>query len=157
MRTTTSSFKDFNLCSSLFVFQHNLQALCSYECFTVEDDPVPPVEEAVDGTEEERADEIIPKTEYDSLKHMYDCINVEYGDLRKEFYAMQDENKKLKEFQHTKYSYLSVRNSAAQFVFLTGLTTVIFDWSLTKIESSMEKVRGFFWKITYSLYLRNLD
>lgn len=101
------------------------------------------MEEAMDGAGEEGAavDEMVPKRDYDSLKHMYDSINVEYGNLRQEFYAVQDENKKLKEeLAHTKYSYLSVRNCAAQFVFLTGLTTILFDWLLSKVESSVKKL-----------------
>lgn len=53
--------------------QYNLQALCSYDCLTV-DDP-----KTIDGAEEgggrgdgeEGADEMVQKRDYDSLKGMY--------------------------------------------------------------------------------------
>ena len=86
-------------------------------------------------------DAMVPKKDYDNLRHMYDCINVEYVNLRQEFGEIQNENKKLKEeLQNNKYSYLSVRNNTVQFLFLTGITTIIFDWLLKKLKGNVEKL-----------------
>ena len=88
-------------------------------------------------------DAMVPKKDYDNLRHMYDCINVEYVNLRQEFGEIQNENKKLKEeLQNNKYSYLSVRNNTVQFLFLTGITTIIFDWLLKKLKGNVEKLTG---------------
>lgn len=88
-----------------------------------------PADDSMVGDGTEGANQMVPKKEYDSLKKQYDCLNLDYGHLRQEYYALQDQNKQLKEeLQHSKFSYLSVKNCAAQFLFFTGLTTIIFEW-----------------------------
>ncbi|XP_074503206.1 uncharacterized protein LOC141774440 [Sebastes fasciatus] len=100
----------------------------------VDDDPMT-AEEPV-----EEAEIVVPLVDYHSLSQKYDQLSGEYGNLRKDFYKLKEENARLKEeLRKSNFSFSTVKNNAAHFLFLTGLTSVIFTWLVTKIKESVQK------------------
>lgn len=71
----------------------------------------------------EEAEAMVPQAAYNTLSEKYDQLNTEYVNLRKDFYQLKEENEKLKEeLQKSYFSFFTVKNKTAHFVFLTGLT-----------------------------------
>ena len=81
----------------------------------------------------------VPKREYDDLNLRHSQLQEDYVNLRQELDTLQAENVKLKEeLQKSTFSYTTVKCNMVQLLFLTGLTSVVFDWLLTKITGSVE-------------------
>lgn len=74
----------------------------------------------------EEAEPVVPQAAYSSHNEKYDQLNTEYVNLRKDFYQLQEENERLKEeLQQSRFSFPTIKNNAAHFLFLTGLTSVV--------------------------------
>nr|XP_029135251.1 uncharacterized protein LOC114920865 isoform X1 [Labrus bergylta] len=81
----------------------------------------------------------VPKREYDDLNLRHSQLQEDYVNLRQEFDTLRAENVKLKEeLQKSTFSYTTVKCNIVQLIFLTGLTSVVFEWLLTKITDSVE-------------------
>ncbi len=77
---------------------------------------------------------------YNNLSQKYDQLCTEYVNLKKDFYNLKEENARLEEeLYKSRFSLSTVKNSAVHFLFLTGLTAVIFSWSMTKIKDSVQR------------------
>lgn len=88
----------------------------------------------------EEAEAMVPEAAYNSLSEKYDQLNTEYVNLRKDLCKLKEENERLKEeLQNSRFSFSTIKNSAAHFLFLTGLTSVIFGWLMSKIKDSVQK------------------
>jgi len=88
----------------------------------------------------EEAEAMVPEAAYNSLSEKYDQLNTEYVNIRKDFYKLKEENERLKEeLQKSRFSFSTIKNNAAQFLFLTGLTSLIFSWLMSKIKDSVHK------------------
>jgi len=98
----------------------------------------------------EEAEAMVPEAAYNSLSEKYDQLNTEYVNIRKDFYKLKEENERLKEeLQKSRFSFSTIKNNAAQFLFLTGLTSLIFSWLMSKIKDSVHKQQVSCWKIIY--------
>ncbi|XP_049421768.1 uncharacterized protein LOC125882116 [Epinephelus fuscoguttatus] len=83
----------------------------------------------------------VPRREYDDLNLRHSQLQEEYVNLRQEFDTLRAENVKLKEeLQKSTFSYTTVKCNIGQLIFLTGLTSVIFEWLLTKITCSVQRI-----------------
>lgn len=77
---------------------------------------------------------------YNALRQKYEQLNSEYFTLREDFYRLQEENTKLKEELHqSHFTFSTVKSNAAYLLFLTGLTSTIFTWIMTKLKSSVSQ------------------
>ncbi|KAF3845921.1 hypothetical protein F7725_002999, partial [Dissostichus mawsoni] len=75
-------------------------------------------------------------------------LQEEYVNLRQEFDTLRAENVKLKEeLQKSTFSYTTVKCNIGQLNFLTGLTSVVFEWLITKMMGSVERIHN---KLTVS-------
>nr|XP_033935167.1 uncharacterized protein LOC117443306 isoform X2 [Pseudochaenichthys georgianus] len=81
----------------------------------------------------------VPKREYD-LNMRYSQLQEEDVNLRQEFDTLRAENVKLKEELQT--STFSYKCNIGQLIFLTGLTSVVFEWLITKIMDSVEIIHN---------------
>ncbi|KAF3859813.1 hypothetical protein F7725_000068, partial [Dissostichus mawsoni] len=85
----------------------------------------------------------VPKREYDDLNLRYSQLQEEYVNLRQEFDTLRAENVKLKEeLQKSTFSYTTVKCNIGQLNFLTGLTSVVFEWLITKMMGSVERIHN---------------
>ncbi|KAI4810702.1 hypothetical protein KUCAC02_013638 [Chaenocephalus aceratus] len=85
----------------------------------------------------------VPKREYDDLNMRYSRLQEEYVNLRQEFDTLRAENVKLKEeLQTSTFSYTTVKCNIGQLLFLTGLTSVVFEWLITKMMGSVEIIHN---------------
>ncbi|KAG9277711.1 hypothetical protein AMEX_G7745 [Astyanax mexicanus] len=101
--------------------------------------PPPPVDDTC--TVEETAEAMVPQKDYEDLVTKHGQLQEECVSLRKECEQLRDENAKLKEkLKNAHFTCSTVKPDLTQFVFLTGLTTVIFDWLLGKLVGSVKKV-----------------
>ncbi len=58
-------------------------------------------------------------------------------------HTLKEENERLKEeLGSRRFSFSSIRNTAQQFLFFTGLTTIVFEWLLSKLKESVAVIRG---------------
>ncbi|KAK1883948.1 52 kDa repressor of the inhibitor of the protein kinase [Dissostichus eleginoides] len=90
----------------------------------------------------------VPKREYNDLNLRYSQLQEEYVHLRQEFDTLRAENVKLKEeLQKSTFSYTTVKCNIGQLNFLTGLTSVVFAWLITKMMGSLERIHN---KLTVS-------
>ena len=81
----------------------------------------------------------VPKREFDDLNLRHSELQEDYVNLWQELDTLWAENVKLKEeLQKSKFSYTTVKCNMVQLLFLTGLTSVVFEWLLTKITGSVE-------------------
>lgn len=88
----------------------------------------------------EEAEAVVPQAEYNNLSQKYDQLKTEYGNMRQDFYKLKEENARFKEeLQKSRFSFSMVKVNAAHFLFLTGLTSVIFSWLMTKIKDCVLK------------------
>ncbi|KAG5276828.1 hypothetical protein AALO_G00110250, partial [Alosa alosa] len=90
------------------------------------------------------AEEDIPvPREYDDLNLKYCQLQEDYVNLRQELETLRAENVKLKEDLHkSTFSYTTVKCNITQLLFLTGLTSVVFEWLITKIMGSVERIHN---------------
>lgn len=113
--------------------KQNYQTAWFHKCLPVVNVPTAP-EEPV-----EEAEAMVPQAEYNNLSQKYDQLNTEYGNLRQDFYKLKEENTRLKEeLQKSCFSFSMVKDNATHFLFLTGLTSVIFSWLMTKIKDYVQ-------------------
>ncbi|KAG9277701.1 hypothetical protein AMEX_G7732 [Astyanax mexicanus] len=97
--------------------------------------PPPPVDDTC--TVEETAEAMVPQKDYEDLVTKHGQLQEECVSLLKECEQLRDENAKLKEkLKNAHFTCSTVKPDLTQFVFLTGLTTVIFDWLLGKLKLS---------------------
>ncbi|XP_077089910.1 uncharacterized protein LOC143741475 [Siphateles boraxobius] len=83
----------------------------------------------------------VTKREYDDLNRRHSQLQEDYVHLGQMFEALQAENVKLKEeLQKSTFSYTTVKCNIGQLFFLTGLTSVLFEWLVTKITGSLERI-----------------
>lgn len=83
----------------------------------------------------------VPRRKYDDLNLRHSQLQEDYVNLRQEFDTLQAENVQLKEvLQKSTFPYTTVKCNIGQLIFLTGLTSVIFEWLLTKITGSVERI-----------------
>lgn len=90
-----------------------------------------------------KAEDDIPvtKREYDDLNRRHSQLQEDHVHLHQKFEALQAENVKLKEeLQKSTFSYTTVKCNIGQLFFLTGLTSVLFEWLVTKITGSLERI-----------------
>lgn len=85
----------------------------------------------------------VPKRAYDDLNLRYSQLQEDYVNLRQEFDTLREENVKLKEeLQKSTFSYTTVKCNIGQLIFLTGLTSVVFEWLITKLMGSVERIHN---------------
>ncbi|KAG5268330.1 hypothetical protein AALO_G00211380 [Alosa alosa] len=85
----------------------------------------------------------VPRREYDDLNLKYCQLQEDYVNLRQELETLRAENVKLKEDLHkSTFSYTTVKCNITQLLFLTGLTSVVFEWLITKIMGSVERIHN---------------
>ncbi|XP_056147348.1 uncharacterized protein LOC130122451 [Lampris incognitus] len=85
----------------------------------------------------------VPKAVHDDLKQKYSQLSTEYDNLRVDINKLKAENEQLKAtLRNTPFSFSSIKCKAAQVLFFTGLTSVIFEWLLQTVKDSVEVVRG---------------
>lgn len=83
----------------------------------------------------------VPRDEHDDLNLRHCQLQDEYANLKQEFVKPQAENHKLKEeLEKLTFSYTTVKSNIGKLNFFTGLTSVIFEWLLTKISCSVERI-----------------
>ncbi|XP_051955002.1 uncharacterized protein LOC127624285 [Xyrauchen texanus] len=82
----------------------------------------------------------VTKREYDDLNQRHCQLQEDYVHLCQKFEALQAENVKLKEeLQKSTFSYTTVKCNIGQLFFLTGLTSVLFEW----LDKQITKESGF--------------
>ncbi|XP_034022007.1 uncharacterized protein LOC117506603 isoform X1 [Thalassophryne amazonica] len=83
----------------------------------------------------------VPRKEYDDLNMRHHQLQEEYVNLQQDFGKLQTENQKLKEeLERSTFSYANVKSNIAKLIFFTGLTSTLFQWLLTIISDSVERV-----------------
>ncbi|KAI7794583.1 uncharacterized protein LOC130572003 isoform X2 [Triplophysa rosa] len=83
-------------------------------------------------------DAMIPLEIYNKLQVQHQQLMIEYIDLCTKSYALQEENNQLKEELCSRmFSFSSIRMKAQQMLFFTGLSTVIFEWLLSKLKGNV--------------------
>ncbi|XP_034024514.1 uncharacterized protein LOC117508793 [Thalassophryne amazonica] len=83
----------------------------------------------------------VPRKEYDDLNMRHHQLQEEYVNLQQDFGKLQTENQKLKEeLERLTFSYANVKSNIAKLIFFTGLTSALFQWLLTIISDSVERV-----------------
>uniref|UniRef100_A0A1A8FMA8 Cyclin-dependent kinase 2 associated protein 2 n=1 Tax=Nothobranchius korthausae TaxID=1143690 RepID=A0A1A8FMA8_9TELE len=81
----------------------------------------------------------VPRREYDGLQQRYAGFHKKHVNLQQEFKKLKAENCKLKEeLKNSAFSYANIRCNRGALFFFTGLTTLVFDWLLTKTTDSVE-------------------
>lgn len=79
---------------------------------------------------------LIPLEIYNKLQVQHEQLM--YIDLRTKSYALHEENYLLKDELRCKaFSFSSIRMKAQQMLFFTGLSTVMFEWLLSKLKGSV--------------------
>ncbi|XP_035997775.1 uncharacterized protein LOC105928197 isoform X2 [Fundulus heteroclitus] len=82
----------------------------------------------------------VPKKANDEPHQSPRQLQAEHGYLQQEL-ENQDENQMLKEeLEKSRFSYATVKCNARLLLFFTGLTSVIYQWLLTKIYNSVERI-----------------
>lgn len=82
------------------------------------------------------------RTELDELSVRHRQLQEDYMNLQQECFMRRAENEKLREeLQQSKFSYTSVKCNVGMLLFFTGLTSVMFEWFLTKLSGSVEPSR----------------
>ncbi|XP_029943145.1 uncharacterized protein LOC115385308 isoform X2 [Salarias fasciatus] len=85
----------------------------------------------------------VSKREYDDLNLRYCQLKEDHVNLQRECDMLRAENEKLKEeLKNSTFSYATVKCNIGQLIFLTGLTSVVFEWLLTKIMGSVEIIHN---------------
>lgn len=88
--------------------------------------------------QENEAEPMVSQSKYDVLNKKYEQLNTEYNNLRADFYQLKGENTTLKEeLLKSRLSFSAVKNNVRHLLFLTGLTSAIFSWIMTKINHSV--------------------
>uniref|UniRef100_A0A8C6UET7 DDE Tnp4 domain-containing protein n=1 Tax=Neogobius melanostomus TaxID=47308 RepID=A0A8C6UET7_9GOBI len=74
-----------------------------------------------------------------NLRHRQ--LQDEYVNLQQDFDKLQTENQRLKEeLGKSMFSYATVKSNIAKLIFFTGLTSVMFQWLLSKISGRVEGI-----------------
>nr|XP_055051016.1 uncharacterized protein LOC129436797 [Misgurnus anguillicaudatus] len=94
-------------------------------------------------TDEENDMILIPVAVYSKLKVQNEELVTECNNLRAQCNILKEENEQLKEeLGSGRFSFSSILNKAQQFLFFTGLTTIAFEWLLSKLKDSVDVVHG---------------
>ncbi|XP_061567194.1 uncharacterized protein LOC133421556 [Cololabis saira] len=103
--------------------------------------PAPGTPEEVTGMDHSPTEEDIPvtRTEYNDLNLRYTELKSDYVNLQEKYQQLRDENERLKEeLKKSTFSYSNIKCNMVQLLFITGITSVLFDWLCTKIAGSVK-------------------
>ncbi|XP_056145806.1 uncharacterized protein LOC130121000 [Lampris incognitus] len=85
----------------------------------------------------------VPKALHDDLKQKYSQLSTECDSLRVDINKLKAKNEQLNTtLRNTQFSFSFIKCKAAQVLFFTGLTSVIFEWLLQTVKDSVEVVRS---------------
>ncbi|XP_057195611.1 uncharacterized protein LOC130557658 isoform X3 [Triplophysa rosa] len=83
-------------------------------------------------------DAMIPRAIFSELQVQHNQLLRECDNLRTKCNALKEENEQLKEaLGSRRFSFSSIRKNARHFLFFTGLTTIVFEWLLSKLKDSV--------------------
>ena len=139
------TWKTFLLSLTQFANQHKLHTPSFIvNFFLTEEEPEPEaeleLEEDLPAALRTEFDELGMR--YHQLQEDYSNMQQDYRNLQQECFMLRTENEKLRdELQKSNWSYSSVKCNTSKLVFFTGLTSVIFQWLLTKLSGSVECFR----------------
>ena len=90
----------------------------------------------------EEAPEFIPKTTFDEMKLLYDCLNTDYTNLQQDFLALRKENEDLKKkLGMTSFCFNCVADDSERLKFFTGLKSLtVFYWLLNIFKRNIDLV-----------------
>ncbi|XP_061584404.1 uncharacterized protein LOC133449285 isoform X2 [Cololabis saira] len=103
--------------------------------------PAPGAPEEVTGMDHSPTEEDIPvtRTEYNDLNLRYTELKSDHVNLQEKYQQLRDENERLKEeLKKSTFSYSNIKCNMVQLLFITGITSVLFDWLCTKIAGSVK-------------------
>ncbi|XP_041954201.1 uncharacterized protein LOC121713563 isoform X3 [Alosa sapidissima] len=95
-------------------------------------------EQLPSATEEE---DVVPIAEYNALRVSHDRLQEECASLHRDVIRLTAENEKLKEdLKVSRFCYSTIKSDIAQFIFLTGLQTIVFDWLIQTLSGTVDVV-----------------
>ncbi|XP_061563353.1 uncharacterized protein LOC133418597 isoform X3 [Cololabis saira] len=103
--------------------------------------PAPGTPEEVTSMDHSPTEEDIPvtRTEYNDLNLRYTELKSDHVNLQEKYQQLRDENERLKEeLKKSTFSYSNIKCNMVQLLFITGITSVLFDWLCTKIAGSVK-------------------
>ncbi|XP_061563352.1 uncharacterized protein LOC133418597 isoform X2 [Cololabis saira] len=81
----------------------------------------------------------VTRTEYNDLNLRYTELKSDHVNLQEKYQQLRDENERLKEeLKKSTFSYSNIKCNMVQLLFITGITSVLFDWLCTKIAGSVK-------------------
>ncbi|KAL2096811.1 hypothetical protein ACEWY4_006018 [Coilia grayii] len=86
-------------------------------------------------------EDLIPRYEYNSLCERYNQLQEECASLRQDVTRLTAENERLREdLKASRFCYNTIRSDIPQFLFLTGLQIIVFNWLIQKLSGTVDTV-----------------